>query len=99
MIHIEIWNAKRDAEFKFMNFDYTDSKIDLTQYPKFYDKVYEYTTDEYKDLPPLRVLNRLYEKFNLYRPDDFRGHSMSVSDIITLDGVPYYCDSFGFKEI
>jgi hypothetical protein len=32
-------------------------------------------------------------------PSDFRGHSLSVSDVVYLDGKYYYCDSFGYKEL
>ena len=31
------------------------------------------------------TLDTLYEKFNLYHPDDFAGHSMSVSDVIVIE--------------
>ena len=48
-------------------------------------------------------LDKLYEKFNLDRPGDFGGHSLSVSDIVAIkqDGQVsyYYCDSFGFQEL
>ncbi|MGD9568657.1 MAG: DNA repair protein RadC [Sedimentibacter sp.] len=48
------------------------------------------------------TLNKLYEQFNINHPADFRGHSLSVSDIIVLkvNGVvsSYYVDSCGFKE-
>lgn len=48
-------------------------------------------------------LDAIYERFNLYHPGDFRGHSLSVSDVIVLhqDGVDtaYYVDSFGFKQV
>ena len=48
------------------------------------------------------TLNKLYEQFNMNHPADFKGHSLSVSDIIALkvNGVvsSYYVDSFGFKE-
>jgi len=48
-------------------------------------------------------LDAIYERFNLYHPADFRGHSLSVSDVIVLhqDGVDtaYYVDSFGFRQI
>ena len=48
-------------------------------------------------------LDKLYEKFNLNRPGDFGGHSLSVSDIVAIkqDGHVsyYYCDSIGFQEL
>ena len=45
----------------------------------------------------------LFQKFNLDRPGDFGGHSLSVSDIVAIkqNGQVsyYYCDSFGFQEL
>lgn len=50
-----------------------------------------------------QTLDGLYEKFNLRRPTDFLGHSLSVSDVIVTnrDGQKqaFYVDSFGFKEV
>ena len=52
---------------------------------------------------PGETLDTLYEKFNLFRPEDFTGHSLSVSDVIVWnDGKgkkAYYVDSYGFKEL
>lgn len=50
-----------------------------------------------------QTLDDIFEQFNLFRPEDFTGHSLSVSDIVLLhkDGVntAQYVDSFGFQEI
>lgn len=49
------------------------------------------------------TLEDLYRKFNLDHPEDFRGHSLSVSDIVALNagGVVscHYVDSIGFAEL
>lgn len=49
------------------------------------------------------VLESLYEKFNLQHTADYRGHSLSVSDIVVLHengrDTAYFCDSIGFKEV
>ena len=49
------------------------------------------------------TLENLFEIFNINRPGDFTGHSLSVSDIIALkqDGVVsyHYCDNVGFQEL
>ena len=55
----------------------------------------------------LDLLEFLYEVFNERRPYDFKGHSLSVSDIVevqeadVVDPEPtyYYCDSFGWQDI
>lgn len=64
-----------------------------------YDKVYESEIDDSQMLGVDSVLDYLYEKFNIAHPSDFRGHSLSVSDVIVLDGTAYYVDSYGFEEI
>lgn len=52
---------------------------------------------------PEAMLESLYSRFNMERPQDFRGHSLSVSDVIALklDGqvTCYYTDSFGFEKL
>lgn len=49
------------------------------------------------------VLETLYFDFNVYRPEDFHGHSMSVSDVVALkrDGkiTCYFTDSIGFEKL
>ena len=49
------------------------------------------------------TLEALFAQFNNDRPDDFFGHSLSVSDVIviSIDGkdTAYFCDSFGFTEM
>lgn len=48
-------------------------------------------------------LDAIYERFNLQHPFDFRGHSLSVSDVVVIHqgGVDtaYYVDSYGFKQV
>lgn len=68
------------------------SKFDISQYKK----VYEGEVQEEKDI--LHTLESIFEKFNLQHPSDFHGHSLSVSDVVVLDGVNYYCDSYGWVK-
>ena len=48
-------------------------------------------------------LESIYTRFNVDRPADFTGHSLSVSDIVVLhqDGrdTAHYCDRFGFSQV
>ena len=48
-------------------------------------------------------LDGIYEQFNLDRPGDFTGHSLSVSDLIVLhkdgENTAHFVDRFGFIEI
>ena len=49
--------------------------------------------------PIENTLEELFEVFNVERPADFKGHSLSVSDIVELDGHYYYCDNVGWLDI
>ena len=66
-----------------------------------YEVVYTAALRPYKDQNTM--LEELYEKFNVSRPEDFTGHSLSVSDIVALreNGAVscHYVDSVGFKEL
>ena len=48
-------------------------------------------------------LEGIYTRFNIGRPADFTGHSLSVSDVVVLERggevTAYYCDSIGFEEV
>ena len=48
-------------------------------------------------------LDEIYEEFNIDRPDDFCGHSLSVSDVIAFKGKDgteaYFVDSCGFEYL
>ncbi|MEE0061421.1 MAG: YodL domain-containing protein, partial [Acutalibacteraceae bacterium] len=67
-----------------------------------YDLIYEGNWDELKDIPEEYRLERIFEKFNTDLPEDFRGHSLSVSDVITVGNedtqTAYYVDSVGFTD-
>ena len=49
------------------------------------------------------TLEDIYRTFNLDRPADFTGHSLSISDIVVLTRSgkeeAHYCDSFGFTPV
>ena len=54
-------------------------------------------------LPRGENLDSIYRKFNLDRPEDFTGHSLSVSDVIVVQSKEganaYFVDSFGFTPL
>ena len=49
------------------------------------------------------TLEGIYTRFNIDRPADFIGHSLSVSDVVVLERgetvTAYYCDSASFEEV
>lgn len=50
-----------------------------------------------EDLRPW--LDALYARYNLDSPANYRGRSMSVSDIVQCGSRLFYCDAIGFVEI
>lgn len=65
-----------------------------------YQRVYAGELEVHPDRADWEVCESLFRTFNLERPADFRGHSMSVSDLVVLDDVRmWFCDSFGFREL
>ena len=54
-------------------------------------------------LAPETSLEDIYTRFNIDHPKDFKGHSLSVSDVVVLhqDGqdTAHYVDSFGYKNV
>ena len=88
----------RDPEhdYRFMNLDFV-KRHGMEVNRADYELVYTEPLTE-KD-----TLEAIYERFNIQRPTDFTGHSLSVSDVVVLnDGKSIkacYVDSIGFAEL
>ena len=69
----------------------------LSVKPENYELVYTAPLTEQDSL------ESIYTRFNIDHPADFKGHSLSVSDIVVLhqDGkdTAHYCDRFGFSQV
>ena len=94
-----IYQLKRNdetAELLFMSSNYLREHGLAVSYEN-YDAVYS------GQLSGTETLDDLYMKFNIERPQDFTGHSLSVSDIVALrqNGVVscHYVDSIGFADV
>ena len=55
------------------------------------------------ELTPGTSLEDIYTRFNIDHPKDFKGHSLSVSDVMVLhqngQDTAHYIDSFGYKDV
>ena len=98
-----IYQLKNDdtvAELRFMNSDHLKVKGVEPQYEN-YELVY--TGALTQDGSQIEKLEDLYRIFNIEHPQDFTGHSLSISDIVALKqaGVVsyHYVDSIGYKEL
>ena len=99
---INIYQINRDRDtqqLKFMSLDAV-RKVLRSAEPDCatYDRVY---SGDVK----CRNLEDVFILFQSDRPDNFRGHSLSVSDVVEVEDAAsmtpgfYFCDSIGFKEI
>lgn len=98
----QIYQLPSGDEYHGVRFESMDRlKADGVQLNKDdYALVYEGEVGEFRGNATLEAL---YTQFNIDHPEDFRGHSLSVSDVIVIsvDGkdTAYFCDSFGFTEM
>ena len=94
-----IYQLKGGSETLDYRFEPLDSihRNGLSVKPENYELVYEAPMTE-KD-----NLESIYTRFNVDRPADFTGHSLSVSDIVVLHqggkDTAHYCDRAGFSEV
>lgn len=92
-------NMDRDnGSYSFTNYENTIRRTGGGIRSSIYDCVFDGEVD-------CKGLEEVYEKFNIDSPPGFKGHSLSVSDIVEIaesDSVEkgyYFCDSIGFKKI
>lgn len=93
---LQIQDGSDGEQYRFWGMNYvkeTGLQVNVSDYESKYQG----------KLKSGETLDTLYERFNLHRPEDFTGHSLSVSDVIVLesggDKKAFYVDSFGFCEV
>lgn len=82
-------NMDRDVNrVKFQGFDPKAPGID----PAIYDEVFSAEIDE-------TDLEQIFSRFNTTGHPLFRGHSLSVSDVVVNDNGAFFCNNVGFRPI
>ncbi|SFE36118.1 antirestriction protein ArdA [Peptostreptococcus sp. D1] len=94
-----IYQLKRGDETRDLRFEPYD-RLTATGHavdPANYDLIYT------APLTPDMTLGGIWETFNIDHPADFKGHSLSISDVVVLhqDGqdTAHYVDSIGYKQV
>ena len=68
-----------------------------------YKQVYNLESENMDDMSDLETLEVLFYLFNMQRPEDFTGHSLSISDCVHIERNGkcrlYYCDIVGWTLI
>lgn len=96
----EIYQLKSGDDMhglRFMPYEFVGKSGKKPEFAN-YDKVYEGNAADLSGTVGSK-LESLFEKFNLDRPEDFKGHSLSVSDVVVLEDKAYYVDDVGFKPL
>lgn len=109
-INYTIYNIRNmeTCIYSFMSWDYAEEhNFNINDYEQVWNGEYDTelnTEFNEKEFYVEDVLEHLYEMFNSYRPEGYKNHSMSVSDVVELKignfalG-KYYCDSFDWVKI
>lgn len=95
---IEVKNGE-SRFMKFMRWDFIEKHGLAIRLPQYYKNVYEFEPDYPDGMSLIDILNDIYARFQGAKPEGYTGHSLSVSDLVSLDGGSYYVDSFGFVDI
>lgn len=92
----QIKSGEDYREYRFEGSDYLE-KAGLFVNRENYEPVYA------APLTPGDTLESIYTDLNLYRPDNFHGNSLSVSDVVVFQEygkeTAHFCDRIGYKEV
>lgn len=94
MANIRIYQMnERGAKAAFLGYETALSvmgweKLDSSVYEMVYEGEVDTTDPE-----------SIYSIFNGIKPEGYTGHSLSVSDVVDIDGSFFYCDVIGFREV
>lgn len=95
MKKIRIYQADMDCEWVFWDYEFAKSKGFSM---KWYNEVAEFDDEDTRS--DNEILNKLWNIGNDGTlKQNFKMRSISMSDILEIDGRRYYVDSFGFKEV
>lgn len=85
-------------DIRFMPYNWILKKGIKPNY-KMYKSIYTGNIDNSETDDIRKLVEDIYTKFNLDIPKDFHGHSLSVSDVVDIDGRAFYIDMIGSVEL
>jgi hypothetical protein len=89
ILQIKDWE---NSAYLFAGWSWAKKFFNLKDYQVMYEGEIEGNTTK-------EILDTLFAKFNINPPKDFRGSSLSVSDVIKLGRKYYFVDSVDFVEV
>lgn len=95
MLQYTIYQLPGTHPALFLSYDYAKKNggVNMSDYQKVY-------SGEIPGNSENEILEKLYMIFNVNHPEGFTGHSLSISDIVELEGKGFYfCDTIGWVKI
>ena len=98
MITYRIHQIKDIANTDYAFRKYDSEKFSFLDYECFGEGEFEI-----EDKTDIEICEIIFYVFNMRKPADFEGHSLSMSDVIELDDGKtrrlYYCDTCGWVQV
>lgn len=96
---VRVYQLPVENERCFLSYN-EEAKPNISDYNLIYEiSVPKEIVDKNKDA----FLEKLYFQLNTNHPSDYKGRSLSVSDIVTIsdenESKAYFVNSFGYKEL
>lgn len=101
-----IYQLKSGEQYHGVRFENFEANKEKKLNFQDYDLVYTGDWEKVEGNSAEEKLNSIFDEFNIHRPEDFTGHSLSISDVIAVgyDGDPdsfaaHYVDTTGFADM
>ena len=99
---IKLYQVNKERDVHSVMFESLEKTLNILNSSTINSSIYDLV---YSGEVEAKTLDDVYAIFNIYRPEDYVGRSMSVSDVVEIiedDKIEkgfYFCDSFGFTKI
>lgn len=98
----QLKDCKDTRDIRFVPLEHLERNGEIP-HREDYILVYTRKIDDNQARDKDKLLEDIYDEFNVNHPKDFVGHSLSVSDIVVIqhngEASAHYVDNFGFKEL
>ena len=95
MKNFKVYQLPVEHAAKFMGLEFV-TKHNILPKLEDYKMVYE---GEFEPQGEYSEPDQLYMKFQGEKPEGYTGHSISMSDVVEIDGKYFYCDDYGWEEV
>lgn len=97
MKEIKVFQIKYNENEPQTHFRMFESLATLKRHNMQFD--FKYYKEVYSGLINADNVEDIYRLLQFEKPNGYKGHSLSVSDIVLIDGKYMFCDSYGFTDV